>query len=349
MSRGMPSTGWRSAGGYRWKRCWPSPAARRPAPSSTGSCYQAFLFETRPVWSPRTGSRRRCIWIPPRPEAEERLASDWETVMKLSNRLAANTSSYAPYSLEEALAGIAASGFRHVELAAIRGIIEHVPLTPDTRTLGRVHRLLNHYSLTPVALSAHSNLTTARGLKDAFRALDLCERMGIPILNTAVGGPEEGEEDEAAFLRNIGGLADYATERDIIITLEIHGELTATGQKSAELVEKVNRPNVRVNYDTANCEYFGAVRAENDLPDVLPWVALCHLKDKVGGRRVWNFPALGRGHVDFAKVLRTLRRGGYAGPYSVEVEFKGHPWPSLATVNRAMGQSYRYLTRLGLS
>lgn len=269
--------------------------------------------------------------------------------MKRLNRLAATTTSYEPFSLEEALAGIAASGFRYVELAAIRGIIEHVPLAPDAKALGRVQRLLNHYSLTPVALSAHSNLTTARGLKDAFRALDLCERMGIPILNTAVGGPEEGEEDEAAFLRNIGGLADYAAERDITITLEIHGELTATGRKSGELMEKVNRPNVRINYDTANCEFFGGVRAEEDLPYALPWVALSHLKDKVGGHRVWNFPALGSGHVYFAKLFRMFRRGGYTGPFSVEVEFRGHPWPPLAAVNRAMRKSYQYLNRLGLS
>jgi sugar phosphate isomerase/epimerase len=215
--------------------------------------------------------------------------------------------------------------------------------------MGRVHRLLNRYSLTPVALSAHSNLTAPRGLRDAFRALDLCERMGIPIMNTAVGGPEEGEEDEAAFFRNVGGLADYAAERNVTITLEIHGELTATGRKARGLVEKVGRPNVRLNYDTANCEYFGGSRAEDDLPYALPWVGLSHLKDKVGGRRVWNFPALGRGHVDFARLLRIFRRGGYAGPYSVEVEFKGHPWPPLGDVNRAMKASYRYLNRLGLS
>jgi sugar phosphate isomerase/epimerase len=269
--------------------------------------------------------------------------------MRPPNRLAANTSSYAPYALEEALAGIAAAGFRYVELAAIPGVIEHVPLTRDAGALGRVHRLLNRHSLVPVALSAHSNLTAPRGVKVAYSALDLCGRVGIPILNTAVGGPEEGKEDEAAFLRNIAGLADYAAERAVTITLEIHGELTATGRKARDLVEKVNRPNVRINYDTANCEYYGGARAEEDLPWALPWVALVHLKDKVGGRRVWNFPALGGGHVDFERVLGTLRQGGYGGPYSVEVEFKGHPWPPLAAVNRAMAKSYRYLNRLGLS
>ena len=94
---------------------------------------------------------------------------------------------------------------------------------------------------------------------------------------------------------------------------------------------------------------FGAVRAEDDLPHALPWVALSHLKDKIGGRRVWNFPALGSGHVNFARVLRMFQRAGYTGPYSVEVEFKGHPWPPLAVVNRALARSYKYLNRFGLS
>ncbi len=271
------------------------------------------------------------------------------TAMTMSNRLAATTTCYAPYSLEEALAGIAASGFRYVELAAIPGIIEHLPLAADARTIGRAQRLLNRYALTPVSLSAHSNLTTRRGLNQARRALDLCERMGIPILNTAVGGPEAGEEDEEAFHANIGGLADYAAERDVTITLEIHGELTSTGRKARTLVETVGRSNVRINYDTANCEYYGAVRAEADLPYALPLVALCHLKDKVGGPGVWNFPALGSGHVDFAKLLHMLRRGGYRGPCCVEVEFQGHPWPPPAVVNRALKKSYKYLSSLGLS
>jgi sugar phosphate isomerase/epimerase len=269
--------------------------------------------------------------------------------MKLANRLAATTSCYAPYGLEEALGGIASSGFRYVEIAAIRGIIEHLRLEADARSLARAQRLLNDYSVTPVALSAHSNLTTRRGLKDAFLALDLCERMGIPILNTAVGGPEEGEENEDAFLANIGGLATYAAERDVTITLEIHGHLTATGRSTRTLIEKVGRANVRINYDTANCEYYGGVRAEDDLHDALPLVALCHLKDKIGGQRIWNFPAIGGGHVDFARLLRMLRRGGYQGPYSVEVEFKGKPWPPLVVVNRALKKSYRYLNALGLS
>jgi sugar phosphate isomerase/epimerase len=64
---------------------------------------------------------------------------------------------------------------------------------------------------------------------------------------------------------------------------------------------------------------------------------------------VWNFPGIGEGDIDFGRVLGILDQGGYAGPLTVEIEFKGEPWPSLAEVNRAMKASYDKLAALGLS
>jgi sugar phosphate isomerase/epimerase len=91
------------------------------------------------------------------------------------------------------------------------------------------------------------------------------------------------------------------------------------------------------------------VRAEDDLPAALPLVVHCHLKDTAGGYRDWDFPAIGEGHVDFKKILSIFAGGGYAGPFSVEIEFQGEPWPALDTVNKAMKDSHQYLASLGLS
>ena len=46
-------------------------------------------------------------------------------------------------------------------------------------------------------------------------------------------------------------------------------------------------------------------------------------------------------------MLEILDDAGYAGPYSVELEFQGEPWPSLDDVNEAMRRSYEHLTALG--
>ena len=80
----------------------------------------------------------------------------------------------------------------------------------------------------------------------------------------------------------------------------------------------------------------------------MPHLAHVHLKDTTGGKGNWNFPAIGDGVVDFARVLEILREAGYAGPYSVEIEFQGEPWPPLAEVNDAMRRSYEHLSSLGL-
>ena len=94
---------------------------------------------------------------------------------------------------------------------------------------------------------------------------------------------------------------------------------------------------------------YGGVRAEDDLPAIADRVANVHLKDSRGGKGEWDFPAIGEGHVDFARVLEILRGAGYEGPYAVEVEFSGEPWPPLDEVTAAMRASREALARVGLS
>jgi hypothetical protein len=57
-------------------------------------------------------------------------------------------------------------------------------------------------------------------------------------MNTAIGGHYSESEDEEAFMGNIHELADYAAARDILLGIEIHGEIT----KSAEVASPFTRP-----------------------------------------------------------------------------------------------------------
>lgn len=264
----------------------------------------------------------------------------------MDTALAGHTNSYHTYRLDEALAGIAEAGFRHVELSAVPGWTEHVRLDGGED----LRRQLNRHELTAVSLSAHSDLTTRDGLQYGIRAVRWAAGFGIPIVNTAIGGHASREENERAFLENIGELADAAQAAGVVVALEIHGDIMATGEKSLPLLRKIGRPDViKVNYDTGNVEYYGGVRAVDDVTKIAPYLAHVHLKDTTGGKGVWNFPALGSGVVDFRRVLDMLRTAGYTGPYSVELEFQGEPWPPLADVTSAMRRSYTYLQSLGLS
>jgi L-ribulose-5-phosphate 3-epimerase len=263
----------------------------------------------------------------------------------VTNPLAGHTNSYHTYGFEEALAGIAAAGYTNVELTAVPGWTEHVVLNGTDE----VRRILDGYGLTPVSLSGHSDLTTPEGLEHGVKAVRWAARYGIPIVNTAVGGHASQEESEAAFLANIGELADAAEAEGIVVGLEIHGDIMASGEKTLPLLEKIGRDSIGVNYDTANCEFYGGVKAVDDIAAIAPHLVHVHLKETTGGKGVWNFPAIGEGSVDFAGVLAALDAAGYKGPYAVELEFQGEPWPPLEEVDRSMKASYEHLRSLGLS
>jgi sugar phosphate isomerase/epimerase len=198
-------------------------------------------------------------------------------------------------------------------------------------------------------LSGHSDLTTAEGVVAGKKAVDLCQKLGLNIMNTAIGGHYSEDEDKTAFMDHIHDLADYAAGRGVTLALEVHGDIMASGQISIPIIREINRDNVKINYDTANCVFYAGVEAVDELRPVVPYLAHVHLKDTAGGKKTWNFPAIGEGHVDFAGILTVLEEEGYKGPFSVEIEFQGEPWPPLEEVNRSMKVSYQTLKKLGLS
>ncbi len=168
--------------------------------------------------------------------------------------LAGHANSYHPYSAEEALAGIAEAGYRYVELSAVPGWTEHVDVHADP---AETRAQLEHFGLEAASISGHSDLTTREGLEHGLAVVRWADRFGLPIVNTAIGGHAHVEESEDAFLANIGTLADAAQAAGLVIALEIHGDLMASGERSIPLLDRIGHPAVKVNYDTANVEHYG--------------------------------------------------------------------------------------------
>ncbi len=269
----------------------------------------------------------------------------------MPDRLAASTNSYHTYSLEEALAGIAAAGYRSVELTSVPGWTEHVRRDADAAELQHVRDLLAQHGLTAVSLSGHSDLVSDEGVTEFRKALRLCKELGISMITTSTGGHDDTssgsvDEQREAFLARIRPLADEAAADGITICLETHGGLLATGAISADLVRQIDRPNVGINYDGGNVIFYGATRPEADLGSAIDLIKHMHVKDQIGGPGVWNFPTVGTGEIDYEAIFAALDAAGFDGPCSVEVEFQGEPWPSLEDVNKAVAESYRFVRPL---
>lgn len=266
----------------------------------------------------------------------------------MADRLAVSTNTYHSYSLEEALAGIAAAGFTSVELSSVPGWTEHVPRNASDAELKRIGELVASHGLTAISLSGHSDLASDAGTAEFRKALHIAKVLGIRYVTTSTGGHDassEGtiEEQRERFLDVIRPLADEAVADGIQICLETHGGVSATGVLAAELVLAIDRPNVGINYDTANVIFYGSVRPEDDIGSAAIRITHLHIKDQIGGPGVWNFPAIGTGEVDFAPIFEALNAVGFTGPCSIELEFQGEPWPPLEEIQEALVQSRSFL------
>jgi sugar phosphate isomerase/epimerase len=268
----------------------------------------------------------------------------------MADRLVVSTNTYHSYSHEEALAGIAAAGYTSVELSSVPGWTEHVLRHSTNEQLDAVKDLLASHNLEAVSMSGHSDLTTDEGAEEFRHAIRIAKYLGIRYLTTSTGGHDASsagtiDEQRAAVVPRIQQLADHAASEGIEICLETHGGVSATGALAAKLIESIDRPNVGINYDTANVIFYGKTRPETDIAAAAPFINHLHIKDQIGGPGVWNFPAIGTGEVDFAPIFQALNDVRFAGPCSIELEFQGEPWPSLDEVRAALETSRTFLRK----
>lgn len=261
----------------------------------------------------------------------------------MTRTVVAHTNSYHTYPFEVALDGIAEAGYRWVELSAVADWTPHVSLEDDPR---EVATRLGDRGLQAIAIAGHSDLTTDSGMQTAIEGVEWAADYGLGLFTTAIGGHASQREDLDAFLVRIGALAAVAERLEVTVALEIHGEIMATGQASMPLIDRIGSEAIRVKYDTGNCEFYGGVRAVDDIHHVGSCLVNIDAKDKLGGVGEWDFPPPGDGHIDWKRLLAVLDDLQYDGPLTVEVEFTGEPWPPVQEVTRAMRRAREFLVGL---
>lgn len=117
----------------------------------------------------------------------------------------------------------------------------------------------------------------------------------------------------AIVAANIRRLA--AANSDVSFAFENHDGASLQPAICREILETVDAPNVRMNFDPINFARAG-VDPEAALGELRPLVTHVHLKGCSGGECC----EFGSGDVDLIPFLRSLADGGYRGAFTVEYE-----------------------------
>lgn len=228
------------------------------------------------------------------------------------------------HPLARALEGISKAGFKYVELLSIPQWIaaEHVNPKLNFEEIERIRALIKKHNLAPISLSGHVDFLVkdpedpSVPLNALTERIKLASRLGCKYVNT--GGWTNSEQ---IFYDTVPEVIDECEKFDIVLGLEV-GEpgLTATGKRLMRLLELVKSERIGVNYDTGNIRWLEGIEPEIDLASTLTRLVHFHIKDQVGGKASENFPALGKGEINLARIMDILRKDGYGGPITVEIE-----------------------------
>ncbi len=260
-------------------------------------------------------------------------------------KLSVSTNTYHGFTLDEALDGIAAAGFKYVELTAVIGWTEHVLAGMSENEIENIKAKVKDKGLSILGLSGHTNIMDNDGLKLFIENIALAKKLGGSYIITSTGEAHGGEEleDDETLVNNLKTIGKECEKNGIVCALETHGGIYSTGGRINQLVQNVGSQYVGVNYDTANVIFYGKVKPEEEIIKSFPGLKYVHLKDKAGKDDEWNFPAIGKGFIDFKKILGILKDNKYDGPLSIELEFTPDGPGPVENVHKAIKDSFTFL------
>ena len=256
---------------------------------------------------------------------------------------------FAPFGIDEALEGLAEAGYTRCEIGAVKGWFEHIdPDTVADAEIARIGTKLGALGLEPVSLSGHAQLQTAAGAARFGRAIDIAAALGMSVVNTYTGDATTEAEREAYFA-SVAELCDRAARAGLKVGMETDSNMLPTAEAGVAILDRIGCPGVLgFNYDPGNVVYYTGADPLADLRFALPRLVHVHLKDKIGGQGVFNFPPTGDGELDLAAFVGLLDEAGYAGPISAEVEFDDNGWPDYDACLAAAKRSVANLRAMGL-
>lgn len=205
-------------------------------------------------------------------------------------------------------------------------------MDPDQRR--KVRDLFAASGLEIPCVTAYTRLTMAdpeerkKSVETLKEQVQLAADLGARFVRTFGGPIPAGVELPdcldyvASSLREVG---EWAADYGVEVLLETHDDFSLS-ERVAEVMRKVDHPNVGVLWDVLHPVRFGEA-PEETLERIGSYVRFVHLKDarRAGIGEYWPLTLLGRGEVPLQQIVKLLMDSGYDDYLCFEWEKPWHP------------------------
>ncbi|HEY2154050.1 MAG TPA: sugar phosphate isomerase/epimerase [Isosphaeraceae bacterium] len=269
------------------------------------------------------------------------------------------TNCFGPSGVRAAVERVKVAGIDHLELA-LRGhnfgglVIPESAVVTEKATdeeAGAFVALLHRHDVKVSGCNVGgADIRTEDGVELTEGRIAFAKRwFDVGVVVSGAGQPANPDERRiiVEHLRRIGRMAG---DLGIVVALETHKGPTQNAAAMLDLMNDVDHPGIRLNFDTGNIAYYNeGVDPADELEKVAPLVRNVHVKDNRGRFEDWYFPAVGDGGaVDFRRVWEILDGVGYTGAYTIEIEgIAGEPEPGLDGRVERVRRSVDHLRKCG--
>lgn len=239
----------------------------------------------------------------------------------IADRLAVCSWSLRPKNPLDLAKKVGETGIRRVQLALD-------PLRESPRTWGKTEKVLRDHDIAVISGMVgcigedYSTLDSIRrtggiapdvtwkqNLKNLGACALIAKKMGLKLVTFHAGflPPDESHPTFGKMLQRLEVVADIFMVQNIMLGLETGQE---TAAELAALLQKLNHPNIGVNFDPANMILYDKGDPVKALHTLAPWVRQVHIKDarrtKVPGTWGEEVP-VGKGDLDWRAFFSTFK------------------------------------------
>lgn len=153
------------------------------------------------------------------------------------------------------------------------------------------------------------------------RVLGLRQALGatVEISSTLGGKLEEWAQERDRLAACVADWAAVCAEFGAEFAFEPHvGGLVHSPERAVWLVQTVDQPNLRINFDYSHFELID-VPLQTAIDRLIPFAAGVHVKDVQGRYPDFRFLLPGEGTLDYADYLTRLQQAQYDGTITVEI------------------------------
>ena len=164
--------------------------------------------------------------------------------------------------------------------------------------------------------------------------IDVASKLGAPVIRVFSGPVPAGYEnkwDEVCtwLVECFKEVADYGQSKGVIVGVQNHGDMMATGEQTVKVMKAVNHPWFGLILDTG---YFQSDDVYDDMEMCLPYVVNWQIKESVTGRENLS-------PIDLDKIMKFVRKANYRGYLPVEtLSITGRPYEPLTLVPEFIDQ-----------